>query len=208
MYMKFQKILMTGCRDMDKKHQKCPQNGFFSHLWPPKIFFKNRALSLLYPCGALTSCKKSEKSLELSLRYLKTDRPTDQRTDQRMDQEQGWLLRTPSGKSTVQYKNFLITCSQATLWQTQRQANGRMNGHVYFYRSTSLKINKNIVLYLKVPRPLFQNEYLKKVSSCQTVKRIKETSYLGYGAVYPSRQLWRIQRWPDFTEGGRCVTTW
>ena len=23
-YMKFQKMLMTGCRDMDKKHQKCP----------------------------------------------------------------------------------------------------------------------------------------------------------------------------------------
>ena len=26
--------LMTGCRDMDKKHQKYPQNGFFPHLSP------------------------------------------------------------------------------------------------------------------------------------------------------------------------------
>ena len=28
-YMKFQKMLMTGCRDMDKKHEKCPQNERF-----------------------------------------------------------------------------------------------------------------------------------------------------------------------------------
>ena len=39
-YMTFKKILMTVCRDMDKKHQKCPKNGFFPHLWPPKIFFQ------------------------------------------------------------------------------------------------------------------------------------------------------------------------
>ena len=37
---------------------------------PPKIFFKNRALSLLHPYGALTSCEKLEKSLERSLRYF------------------------------------------------------------------------------------------------------------------------------------------
>ena len=62
---------------MDKKYQKCPQNGFFPPFATPKIFFKNRALSLLYPYGVLTSCKKLEKSLELSLRYLKTDERTD-----------------------------------------------------------------------------------------------------------------------------------
>ena len=76
MYVKFQKILMTRCRDMDKKHQKCP---------------KNRALSLLYPYGALTICKKLENTRELSLRYLKTDTHTD-------THGQGRLLRTPSGK--------------------------------------------------------------------------------------------------------------
>ena len=32
MYIKLQKLLMTGCRDMDKKHQKYPQNGFLPHL--------------------------------------------------------------------------------------------------------------------------------------------------------------------------------
>ena len=123
----------------------------------PKIFFQRSGSVTFVPLWCPNFMQKIKKPLELSLRYLKTDGPTDQRTDQRMDQGQGRLLRTPSGKSTVQYKNFLITCSQATLWQTQRQANGRMNGHVYFYRSTSLKINKNIVLYLKVPRPLFHN---------------------------------------------------
>ena len=80
-YMKFQKLLMTGCRDMDKKHQKCPQNGFFPHLWPPIFFFKNQALSLLYHYGALTSCKKSEKINERSMKYLKTDQLTNGPTD-------------------------------------------------------------------------------------------------------------------------------
>ena len=80
--MKFQKFLMTGCRDMDKKHQKCPENGGFSPICdPPRFFFKNRALSLLCPYGALTSCKKLEKTNEQSLRYLKTDGRTDTHTD-------------------------------------------------------------------------------------------------------------------------------
>ena len=39
-----------------------------------RFFFKNRAPSLLYPYGALTSCKKLEKNNERSLRYLKTDK--------------------------------------------------------------------------------------------------------------------------------------
>ena len=46
--------------------------GFFP-ICDPHDFFKNRALSLLYPYGALTICKKLEKSLEQSL----TDGPTD-----------------------------------------------------------------------------------------------------------------------------------
>ena len=49
-YMKFQKLLMTGCRDMDKKRQKIPPKWGFSSIFdPPRFFFKNRALSLLYP---------------------------------------------------------------------------------------------------------------------------------------------------------------
>ena len=106
MYMKFQKILMTRCRDMDKKHQKCPKNGVFPPFVTPQDFFGFlifgfliffRALSLLYPYGALTACKKLEKTNKLSLRYSKTDRRKHTRTNR-----QGQLLRTPSGKPGVQ----------------------------------------------------------------------------------------------------------
>ena len=62
MHIKFQKLFMTGYRDMDKKHQKYPKNGGFPPFVTPKIFFKNRALSFLYPYDALTSCKKLEKT--------------------------------------------------------------------------------------------------------------------------------------------------
>ena len=83
-----------------QKTSKMPQKWGFSPIYdPPRFFFKNRALSLLYPYGALTSCKKLEKSLERSLRYLKTD--THTRTDGHTH-GQGRLLRTPSGKPGVQ----------------------------------------------------------------------------------------------------------
>ena len=61
-----------------------PQKWGFSPICdPPRFFFKNRALSLLYPYGALTSRKKLEKTNERSLRHSKADgRTTDQRTDQ------------------------------------------------------------------------------------------------------------------------------
>ena len=59
-----------------------PKMGFSPICDPPRFFFRNRALSLLYPYGTLTSCKKLGKSNEQSLRYLKTDgRTTDGPTD-------------------------------------------------------------------------------------------------------------------------------
>ena len=85
---------------MDKKHQKCPKKmAVFPHLRPPKIFIKNRALSLLYNYGALTSCKKLEKNNERTLRYLKTETHTDTQTQTHRHKR---LLRTPSGKPGVQ----------------------------------------------------------------------------------------------------------
>ena len=39
MYMKFQKLLMTGCRDIDKKHQKYPKDGVSPPFVTPKDFF-------------------------------------------------------------------------------------------------------------------------------------------------------------------------
>ena len=44
MYMKFWKLLMTGCRDMDKKHQKYPKNGGFPPFVTPKDFFSQIGL--------------------------------------------------------------------------------------------------------------------------------------------------------------------
>ena len=54
--------------------------GFFPIYDPPRFLLKNRALSLFYPYGALTSCKKLEKTKEQSLRYIQTDQRTDERT--------------------------------------------------------------------------------------------------------------------------------
>ena len=79
-----------------QKISKMPPKWGFSPICDPQdFFFENRALSLLYPYGTLTSCKKLEKSLERSLRYLKTDHGP--RTD-----GQGRLLRTPLSKPGVQ----------------------------------------------------------------------------------------------------------
>ena len=61
---------------MDKKHQQYPKNGFSPNCDPSKIIFKNLALSLLYPYGALASCTKLEKTNGLSLEIFK-DRRTD-----------------------------------------------------------------------------------------------------------------------------------
>ena len=63
---KFQKILMTECKDMGKKLQKKTKMGF-SPFATPKIFFKNCDLLLLYPHGALSSCQKNQKKLMNSL---------------------------------------------------------------------------------------------------------------------------------------------
>ena len=49
--------------------------------FPPFVthldFFKNRAMSLLYPHDALTSCKKLEKTNEWSIVDIHTDVHTD-----------------------------------------------------------------------------------------------------------------------------------
>ena len=46
-----------------------PNGGFPPFTTPSRFFFKNPALSLLYPYGALTSCKILEKTNEQSLTY-------------------------------------------------------------------------------------------------------------------------------------------
>ena len=66
---------------MDQKHQNAAKMGFFPFVTSQDFFYKNRALSLLYPYGALTSSEKLEKTNERSLRYLKTDGQMDGHTD-------------------------------------------------------------------------------------------------------------------------------
>ena len=80
-----------------KNVKNAPKNGLFPPFVTPKVFFSKIRLSLLYPYGALTSCKKLEKTNELSLRYLKADG----RTNGPMG-GQGQLLWTHSGKPGVQ----------------------------------------------------------------------------------------------------------
>ena len=54
---KIRRILRAVSEIWTKNIKNAPKMGVFPHLWPPRFFLKNRALSLLYPYGALTSCK-------------------------------------------------------------------------------------------------------------------------------------------------------
>ena len=55
---------------MYEKYQKYPKNGGFPpFVTPQDFFFKNWALSLLFPYGALPSCQKTENTNGGSLRY-------------------------------------------------------------------------------------------------------------------------------------------
>ena len=66
---------------MDKKTSKMAQNWGVSPFATPHDFFSKIGLSLLYPYGALTSCRKLEKTNAQPLRYLKMDHGrTDQKT--------------------------------------------------------------------------------------------------------------------------------
>ena len=63
-----------------------PKWGFSPICDPPlRFFFKNWPLSLLYPYGALTSCKKLEKNNERSQSYLITEGQKDSWTNRLTD---------------------------------------------------------------------------------------------------------------------------
>ena len=73
----FVKILKAVFEIWTKNIKNAPNMGFSPICDPPRFFFKNRALSLLYPYGALTSCKKLEKTNEQSLEIFKDGRTTE-----------------------------------------------------------------------------------------------------------------------------------
>ena len=76
---------MTVYRDMDKKHKKCPKNGFFSPFVTPKIFFQKSGPVTFVPLGCPNFIQKKGKTNEQSLRYLKTDGHTYTQTDTQTD---------------------------------------------------------------------------------------------------------------------------
>ena len=84
----------------------------------------------MYPYGALTSCKKLEKTNERSLRYLKTDGPTDH--------GQGRLLRTPLGKPRVQE-----TCDR--IWENRKFKYSSLTQDLLIKKSASI-FNWNICM--------------------------------------------------------------
>jgi hypothetical protein len=82
---------LTSCKKSEKSNEailrKIPKTSFwarFGPFWPKNgqmdFFLKNRAPSVFYTCGPLTSCKNSEKTNEPILRKARhgqTDRLTE-----------------------------------------------------------------------------------------------------------------------------------
>ena len=134
MYMKFQRLLITGCRDMDKNIKNAWKMGIFP------LFCKNRALSLLYPYSALTSCKKLEKTNEQSNEQIFKDGPMDRpRTD-----GQGWFTREPLqrtwGPKCLRRNHFLILSLGNWPWMTLRI---HINNWSWKFQVDILKISDN-----------------------------------------------------------------
>ena len=74
--MKFQKLLMTGCRDMDIK---IPPKMCFSPICDPQDFFQKSGSVTFVPLWYPNFMQRIRKNNERSLRYSKTDhrRTTD-----------------------------------------------------------------------------------------------------------------------------------
>ena len=96
-YKKFQNILIRMQRYGQKTLKISPQMGVHPICEPPRFFFKNRALSLLYPYGALASCKKLEKLMDCLWDI--------QRRTNRWRTDKG-DYKDPSGKPGVQKTNL------------------------------------------------------------------------------------------------------
>ena len=83
-YMKFQKILITGCIDMGKNCIKNAPKMFFFHLRPPKISFLQNSRSVTFiPLWYPKVMQKIRKTNELSLKRKggRTHRHIDRHRD-------------------------------------------------------------------------------------------------------------------------------
>ena len=70
MYMKFQKLLMTGCRDMDKKIKNTPKMGFFPICDPPIFFFQKLDSITFVPLWCPNFMQKIRKKTMSGLRDI------------------------------------------------------------------------------------------------------------------------------------------
>ena len=123
-------------RYRQKTSKMPPKWGFSPICDPPRYFFKNRALSLLGPYSALTSCKKAKKSLEPFSSYggnHLTNQPTNQRD---------WFYRTIRLSAKVQNSKKKIKNQNLTLiwlWSGVNQlTNQPTNQRDWFYRTVRL----------------------------------------------------------------------
>ena len=107
-YIKFQNILRTGCKDIEKNFKNTPKWGFPS-IVTPKIFKIKIGLCHFNPYGALTSCKQLEKTNGRSLRCLKMDRRTNRPMDGSTDM--GDYIGAPSDKSGPKLFMFSRVCN-------------------------------------------------------------------------------------------------
>ena len=147
--MKFQKLLMTGCRDMDKKHKKYPKMG------PPRFFSKSGSVTFV-PLQCPSIMQKLEKNNEWSLKYLKTEWSTDQLTrpwtegraraiKDPLGRTQGpkrWVDQTLGGKNyhKIKYKqkNFVLQSSFSAEFSSH---------NVYLFMTKAWTNIRNIIWY-------------------------------------------------------------
>ena len=115
-------------------------------------------MSLLYPCGALTSWKKLEKTNEWSLRYLLTDQQTD---------IQEPLLRTPTGRPGVQNRPVKLWCSKYKHFKFQIRINWKSTWHSQKDIMTflSFKTYLKILIYPHFKVRVFRHFFVTSVSS-------------------------------------------
>ena len=114
MYMKFQKLLITGCSDMDKKHQKYPQKWCFSPIYDPPTFFFQKSGSVTFLPSWCPNFMQTIRKKQWRVFEIFKDKPqTNGRTNR-----QWWLLRTrqknPGSKksmSLVSEKRFILSPS-------------------------------------------------------------------------------------------------
>ena len=93
------KIIRAVLRYGQKSTKNASKMGGYPNLRPPRFFFPKLGSVTFVPSWCLNFMQNFEKSLERSLRYLKTDALTE---------GHGCLHRTPSGKLGVQNDSEIV----------------------------------------------------------------------------------------------------